>query len=220
MKDIATKAAIALGAVLFIGIIFSEDFRISLGLALDALLFPLSSFKFHITILFLSILTATYSNIIQKYTMDYEKLKKGQQILREYQKEYMEAMKQDNKFKLKQLEERKTEIQKIQSELMSMQFKPMFLTFVVTIPIFAWLWEKAVASYSLTHNSAPINITANLPQTYLSSLDPSLYNVTVPFSGAIHVATPVLIVPWWLLWYMLCSVMFGQIIKKLLKVGM
>ncbi len=215
MKDVATKAAIAIGAVMFIGIIFSKDFRISLGLALDALLYPLAQFKFHVTILVLSVITAAYSNLIQKYTIDHKRLKELQKIMKDYQKEYMEAMKQNNKFKMKQLETRQEEIKKLQAELMSMQFKPMFLTFVVTIPIFAWLWEKATASYSLHHS---VNVT--LPAEFVQSINPNLFNVTVPFAGTINVATPVLVFPWWLVWYMLCSIMFGQILKKVMKVGM
>lgn len=198
MKNVISRFVMILGAILFIGILFSRDFRLELGLFIDSLMLPFSGFKFHIVIFIMSIITGLYSNVIQKYTVDYKKLKYAQKVLREYQKEYMEATKQNNQFKLKQLEQRKDEIQKLQSDMMSMQFKPMFYTFVVTIPIFAWLWEKAA---------------------YLKTLSPELFLLKVPFSGEIHVVTPVLIFPWWLFWYLLCSITVGQIIKKVLRVG-
>jgi len=168
----------------------------------------------------MSILTGIYSNLIQKYTINHRRLRELQEIMRKYQKEYMEATKQNNQFKLKQLEEKKQEIQQLQSEMMSMQFKPMFYTFVVTIPIFAWLWEKASASYELITGATSYgNLTTQLPEAFLKTLDPDLYIVNSPFLGQIHVVTPVLVFPWWLFWYLLCSITFGQIIKKVLKVG-
>lgn len=193
MKAVISRFIMVLGALFFIGILFSREFRLELGQIVESVLFFLSPYPFHVVILIMSILTGIYSNLIQKFTIDYKRMKEIQKILREYQKEYIEATKQNNQFKLKQLEQKKNEIQQIQSEMMSMQFKPMLYTFVVTIPIFAWLWEKASASYELV--------------------------VVAPFAGQIHVVTPVLIFPWWLFWYLLCSITFGQIIKKVLRVG-
>jgi len=220
MKDVISKLVMVLGAFLFVGILFSREFRLELGLFIDSIMLPFLNLKFHIIIFIMSIITGFYSNLIQKYTVDHKKLKHAQSVLREYQKEYMEAMKQNNQFKLKQLEQRKDEIQKLQSEMMSMQFKPMFYTFVVTIPIFAWLWEKAVASYELIYDSSSYgNVTAELPAWYIKSITPENFILNVPFSGEMHVITPVLIFPWWLFWYLLCSITVGQVIKKSLKVG-
>ena len=126
MKQVISRFVMILGALLFIGILFSRDFRLELGLIVESVMFPFSSYPFHIVILIMSILTGVYSNLIQKYTINHRRLRELQEIMREYQKEYMEATKQNNQFKLKQLEEKKQEIQQLQSEMMSMQFKPMF----------------------------------------------------------------------------------------------
>ena len=221
MKDIISRIALAIGGIFFIGILFSKEFRVAMGLLIDQLMFPFSGIPFHITIFILSIFTATYTNLIQKYTVDFEKIKHAQEVIREYQKEYMEAVKQNNKFKLKQLEKRSDEIKQLQSEVMSMQFKPMFYAGIVTIPIFAWLWEKAVASYELLYGAIKGygNITGELPASYISSINPELFKVVAPFTGQIHVAATILVFPWWLWWYILCSMTVGQIIKKILKVG-
>jgi uncharacterized membrane protein (DUF106 family) len=225
MKDILSKFALIVGAIFFVGIIFSKEFRIALGLLIDPLMQPLAPLPFYITILILSIVTATYSNLIQKYTVDFKKVKYAQEVIRKYQKEYMEATKQNNQFKLKELEKRKDEIQKLQSEVMSMQFKPMFYTGLVTIPIFAWLWEKVVSSYEVLYGTLQTssayggNITHDLPPSFLSSINPDLFFVNIPFVGEIHMSTGVFIFPWWLWWYLFNSITFGQIIKKIMKVG-
>ncbi len=218
MKDILSKVVIVIGAIMFIGVILSKQFRFEMGYIMEPLMAPFADLKFYITIFILSIITGFYSTIIQKYTMDYQKLKYAQKVIGEYRKEYMDAMKQNNQFKLKQLEQKKQEVQRLQSEMMSMQLKPMGYTFIVTIPIFAWLWDKAVASYQVIYGKA-LHGASGLSKAFLGSINPNLYFVTVPFMGKIHIATPFLIFPWWLMWYLLCSILVGQIFRKVLKVG-
>ncbi|HDD36302.1 MAG: DUF106 domain-containing protein [Archaeoglobaceae archaeon] len=193
MKKFISRFFLALGIIFMVGIMFSQEFRRELANAISPILDPLSqAFPFHIVILILATFTAFYSSIIQRYTVDFKRMKEIQKKVMEFQKEYMEAMKQKNQYKLKQMESKKDEMQKMQSEMMSMQFKPMFYIGVVTIPIFMWLWLK---------------------------VKNSVMEVIVPFAGKIHVADPVLIVPWWLFWYILCSITITQIIKKVFRIG-
>jgi len=210
MKKIISRFASILGFLIFFGLIFSYDFRVALAVAIEQVFFPLSELKFYITVLIMAILTAFYSNLIQKYTVDYKRMKEIQKKVSDYQKEYMEAVKQKNQFKLKQLEKKSEEMRMLQSELMSMQFKPMSYTFLVSIPIWAWLWEKAYISYQNVKFGASLTVF---------NINNSLFYVTTPFWGKIHVGEMVAIFPWWILWYMLCSIMFGQVMKKMMKVG-
>lgn len=210
MKKAISRLASILGFLIFFGLIFSQDFRLILAVAVEHVFFPLTGFKFYITVLIMAVLTGIYSNLIQKYTVDYKRMKEIQKKVSEYQKEYMEAVKQKNQFKLKQLEKRSEEMKILQSELMSMQFKPMSYTFLVSIPIWAWLWERAYLSYQ--------NVNFGY-STGIFKLDNTLFYVSSPFWGTIHVSEMVAIFPWWILWYMLCSIMFSQIFKKLFKVG-
>jgi len=176
-----------------VGIMFSHEFRNELANAISPVLDPLSqALPFHIVVLILATFTALYSSVIQRYTVNFQRLKQIQKKVMEFQKEYMEAVKQQNQYKLKQLEEKRDEMQKMQSEMMSMQFKPMFYIGVVTIPIFMWLWLK---------------------------VKDNLTEVVVPFTGKIHVGDPILVVPWWLFWYILCSITITQIIKKVFRIG-
>lgn len=210
MKKAISRLVSILGFLIFFGLIFSQDFRLMLAVAVDYVFFPLAGLKFYITVLIMAVLTGLYSNLIQKYTVDYRRMKELQKKISEYQKEYMEAVKQKNQFKLKQLEKRSEEMKILQSELMSMQFKPMSYTFLVSIPIWAWLWERAYLSFQ--------NVNFGLA-TGIFRIDNTLFYVLSPFWGKIHVSEVVAIFPWWILWYMLCSIMFGQVFKKLLRVG-
>ncbi|MCS7131008.1 MAG: EMC3/TMCO1 family protein [Archaeoglobaceae archaeon] len=210
MKSLISKFLVILGFLILFGLIFSYEFRIALAVMVERIFFPLSALKFFEVVLIMSILTGFYSNLIQKYTVNHIRLKEIQKKISEYQKEYMDAVKKKNQFKLKQLESKKEEMKMLQSELMSMQFKPMSYTFIVSIPIWAWLWEKAYLSYQ----NVKFGVTVELFR-----LDNSLFYVTTPFWGTIHVNEMVTIFPWWLLWYLICSIMFGQLMKKLMKVG-
>ncbi|MEM2086717.1 MAG: EMC3/TMCO1 family protein [Archaeoglobaceae archaeon] len=210
MRGVISRFASILGFLIFFGLIFSYEFRVTLALIVEKIFFPLSALKFFEVVLVMSILTGFYSNLIQKYAVDHKRLKELQKKISEYQKEYMDAVKKKNQFKLKQLESKKEEMKMLQSELMSMQFKPMSYTFIVSIPIWAWLWEKAYLSYQSVKFGAKVE---------LFNLDNNLFFITTPFWGTIHVNEFVAIFPWWLLWYLVCSVMFGQLMKKLMKVG-
>ncbi len=191
-KEFIKRFFMSLGIVFTLGVMISKDFRDQLALLASPILDPLyQAMPIHLVIFILAAFTGLYSSLIQKYTIDYARLKEIQKKVMEFQKEYMDAMKKDNKFKLKQLEKEQPEIQKMQSEMMSMQFTPMFYTVVVTIPVFMWLYTK-------------------------TSLNPE---VVVPFQGLIHIGQPVLILPWWIFWYLLCSIAWGQVIRKALKMG-
>lgn len=211
MRSFVSKVAMVFGFMLFLGIIISYEFRLAIALFMETIFSPLSSLKFYVLVLIMAILTAFYSNLIQKYAVDIKKMKELQKKISEYQKEYIEAMKKKNQYKLKQLEQKKDEMRILQSELMNMQFKPMSYTFIVSIPIWAWLWEKAYLSYK--------NLKFGEPIIEGFKIKNELFQITSPFWGTIHVNEFVVIFPWWLLWYLLCSIMFGQIIKKAMKVG-
>ena len=189
-KKFISRFFMSLGIVFFIGIMISQDFRLQLAELVAPFLDPVAaSLPIYMVIIILAAITGFYTTLIQKLTVDTRRLKAIQKRVTKYQKELMEATKQDNKYKLKQMEEEKQEIQQLQSEMMSMQFKPMFYSMVVTLPIFMWLLTKTKENAS----------------------------VVVPFSGMIHISDPVLIVPWWLFWYFLCSIAINQVIRKALR---
>ena len=195
-KQFIQRFFLSLGIVLLLGIFISQDFRKALAEAISPILDPLyQNLPIHAVIFILAVITATYTTIIQRYAIDFAKFKEIQKKVMEFNKEYMDAVKKNNQFKIKQLEPKKAEMQKLQGEMMGMQFKPMFYSGIVTIPIFMWLWTKTKSDAS----------------------------IFVPFSKtAIHISdpvTPFLPFPWWIFWYLLCSVTISQVIKKVFRLG-
>ncbi|HID43957.1 MAG TPA: DUF106 domain-containing protein [Archaeoglobaceae archaeon] len=191
-KQFIQRFFLSLGIVLLLGIFVSQDFRESLAEAISPIFDPLyQNLHIHAVIFILAVITATYTTIIQRYTIDFSRFKEIQKKVMEFNKEYMDAVKKNNQFKIKQLEPKKAEMQKLQGELMGMQIKPMFYSGIVSIPIFMWLWTKTKEN-SIVH---------------------------VPFGGEIHISDPVLIVPWWIFWYLLCSIAISQVIKKVFRLG-
>lgn len=196
VKDFIQRFFLALGIVLMLGIFISRDFRNNLAESISPFLDPVyQAVPVHVVIFLLAIITGTYTTLIQRYSIDFSRFKRIQKEIMAYQKEYMDAVKKDNQAKLKQLEPKKQEVQKMQGEMMGMQFKPMLYSGIVTIPIFMWLWTKTKSEQF----------------------------IAVPFSvDPIHIADPFipfLPIPWWIVWYLLCSVVVSQVVKKVFRLG-
>ncbi len=204
MKNVLRNLMLVIGVILFIGI-FVPQFRVALAQLMDGILHPLLNLgKIHVVIFVLATFTALYSSVIQRFTVDHRFMVEAQRRISDFQKRYLKAMKENNQFLLKQLEKEKEEIQRIQTQLMNMNFRTMFYTVVVTIPIWVWLWY-------VIYNIGNVGYHGG---SYYSMVSP--FNVTVPFAGDIHVSDS-FIVPWWLFWYFLCSIAVGQVFRRILQ---
>jgi uncharacterized membrane protein (DUF106 family) len=173
-----------------------QNVRDAIGIALNGVFGPLIDtyqIPFYILIIILSSITALYSSIIQKYTIDYEKMKKNQDVMKEFQKEYREAMLSQDEKRIKKLDAKKDKMMKDQLEMSQQQFKPMAYILVLTIPLF----------FFLIYRLSTINET-----------------IIMPFFGSQNLTNPVLaIVPVWMLWYFICSIAISQVIRKSLDIG-
>ncbi len=196
MRGVLDKIFMIIGATFFLGIIIPK-FRIGLAEAVSPILDPLLVLPIHVVIFILAIFTALYSTLIQKYTVDFARLKEIQKRIVEFQRKYVKAMKEGNQYLLKQLEKQRREISDLQMELMMTNIRTMFYTVAVTIPIWVWLWYKI---YNVQPSGAHSAV--------------SKFTLVVPFSGLIHVSDPVIIIPWWLFWYFICSILIGQIFRR------
>lgn len=197
VKNVIQRFFLSLGIVFLIGIVISQDFREGLAEAISPILNPLFQvFPIHVVLFLLAIFTATYTTVIQRYAIDFSRFKEVQKKVMDFQKEYMDATKKNDQARLKKLEPKREEVQKLQGEMMGMQFKPMFYSGIVTIPIIMWLWTKT---------------------------NDNVISLSVPFHNAsIHVSDPILAFlpfPWWIFWYILCSILISQVEKKVLKLG-
>ncbi|HUK38059.1 MAG TPA: EMC3/TMCO1 family protein [Methanomicrobiales archaeon] len=192
--------------MLAMGIIFISTIptvRQFVGAAMDLLLGPLLAppyaLPFYAIILILSALTGLYSSLLQKYTVDYERLTEVQGAMREFQKEYRDAQLSKDEKRVKKLDAKRDKMMKEQLELSQEQFKPMAYILLVSIPIFLWLIYKLP------------QITTNLP---------GLAQIVFPYFGSRALWNGTIwIVPAWILWYMICSICISQVIRKSMNIG-
>lgn len=166
------------------------------GQAIDAVFAPLVTtfaIPFYILIVILSAFTGLYSSIIQKYTIDYDKMTESQERMKEFQSEYREATLSQDEKKIKKLEARKERVMKEQLELSQQQFKPMAYILVLTVPIFFWLLFRLAQTTS---------------------------TITLPYLGLHSLIDPIIwVIPAWIFWYMICSITISQVIRKALNIG-
>jgi uncharacterized membrane protein (DUF106 family) len=198
VKRVLETAAMSVGFFMLFGILIIPGLREGMGEALDVVLGPLAAFidNFLITILILAVITGIYTSVIQKYTMNWELIeqsKEYQKQIRELQKELLEAKRENNKHKMKRIEKKKDEVMRKQTqfsgEMFRQQMKPMAYVGIITIPIFMWIWVYV--------QSTPVG-AAVFP----------LLGAKVLSDGFI------LRLPYWVLWYMICSIPIAQVIRK------
>ena len=206
VKRLVDAFFITVGIFTFFGV-FDKTILFGIAKAVDVVLHPLLALPLIWVIFILAVITGIYTTLIQWAMVDVEEMKRIQKEVMQFQKEYMEAMKSDNKYKLKKLEERQAEIREMQAKLMGPQLKVMPYSVAITMPIFYWLLYVIYGS----------NLAHGLRAAYSSV---SGYVVNAPFFGLIHVSYPVITVifpiPWWFLWYFICSMPLSLLIRKAL----
>ncbi len=149
-----------------------------------------------ITILLFSVITGAYSSLLLNRFVDQDKVKESQAVMKEFQKEYREAQLAGDKGKLKKLEPRRAEVMELSMDVQSQTMKPMPYILIVSLPIFGWL---SFIMYSPT-------LSSYIPTT-----------ITLPFFGQLAYTQGVILgFPIWLIWYLLCSLVFTQVIRKTL----
>jgi uncharacterized membrane protein (DUF106 family) len=170
--------------------------RDTVGQGLDVILGPLAeTFPLYIVIIILSVVTALYSSVIQKYTIDYERMQEVQERMKVFQKEFREAQLSGDEKRVKKLEAKRDKVMKEQLEMSQNQFKPMAYILIISVPIFFWLL------YSMKNY-------------------PDSIGITMPFFGY-HALSDMILgpIPAWILWYMICSLTLSQVVRKALNIG-
>ena len=188
------RGLIALGIFLMLGaVLLGTDFRNDVGAVVDIFFSPFSSLLSMVMVIFvLSVITGLYASLIQKYTMDWSLMHSIQDRMKRFQKEYKEAQKAGNKQKLAKLEEERAKMMSEQGTIMKQQLKPMMYITVVTLPIFYWIYMQM-----------DVHATVLLPVLGEKSLAQSVMGF----------------IQYWIVWYLLCSLMMSQVIRKALDVG-
>ncbi|ABN56522.1 MULTISPECIES: DUF106 domain-containing protein [Methanoculleus] len=179
-----------------------EWIRVTVGSAMDVVLGPFIDtlgVPFFVMILILSSITGLYSSLVQKYTIDYEKMQETQAKMKVFQKEFREAQLSGDEKRIKKLQGRQERMMQDQLDISRQQFTPMAIILVLSVPIFFWLLLR-------------------LPEIGAS---PAIETgIVLPFLGAVSLSGFAFwIVPAWILWYMICSLTISQVIRKALNIG-
>jgi uncharacterized membrane protein (DUF106 family) len=187
--------ALAVGLVLFFGIMISGDLRTSLGVVTGNVLGWMPAIlPFHIVLFILAAITGLYASLIQKYTMDWDFLRTQQEKMKRVQRDMKEAQLSGDKGRQQQLQAEQMKMVSEQGKMMQMQFKPMLYIGIVSIPLFMW------AYLYISENPAMV--------------------MTFPFWGTHNINTAALgPVLYWFYWYFICSLPVSQIIRKALDIG-
>ncbi len=188
---------IAMGFMMLMMISYSiEWLRHGVGEGINTAFSPVIDWfgiPFFVLIIILSAFTGLYSSIIQKYTIDYERMTEVQERMKEFQAEYREAQLSQDEKRIKKLDARKDKVMREQLDLSQQQFKPMAYILIITVPIFFWL---------------------------LFRLEQATSTITMPYFGTLGLNDPALwVIPAWIFWYMICSITLSQIIRKALNIG-
>ena len=105
IKKTLSKLALLLGIFLMFGIILFPGMRGMIGGLLDIILKPLlGGLPVHMIIFVLAAVTGLYASLIQKYTMDWELMKRVQERMKNLQAEFRQAQLSNNASKIKKLQ--------------------------------------------------------------------------------------------------------------------
>jgi uncharacterized membrane protein (DUF106 family) len=149
-----------------------------------------------ITILMLSLVTGAYSSLLLNRFVDQQQVKQSQAKMKEFQKVYRAAQLSEDKGKLKKLEAERAEVMQLSLDVQAQTMRPMPYILIISLPLFAWLsyimYQPQLASYVPTTMSFP-------------------FFGAQPYTQGVILGFPV-----WLVWYLLCSLVFTQVIRKTL----
>lgn len=220
MADAAKKGAfgtplIILSFVLVFFILFDFPKGIRAGTAWLAgfLLEPVIGFGGRyplLTIFLASVVLVIATTAIRHFLVDWTKMARVQEGMRAYTSEMREARKTNNTYKLKKLADAQGDVMQLQSEVQMDQMKPMALTMLLVIPIFAWLGAFLAG------------IAADVPLPDGSTKDELLFRA--PWNASWDLMAPYTWItgnpgwfPRWIVLYSLFGIPFGQIAQRALK---
>lgn len=200
---------IALAAMVGIMLLYQWEWaRQTIAGLVDIIIGPFVAMglPFFALLLILATITGFYSSLIQKYTIDYEKMADVQDKLKDFNVKFREAQMSGDERLIKKMQARQQAILNEQMQMTQQQFTPMIYIMIVTIPIFFWIYEKIRAMPMSGEVTAAIADLSN--------------SIVIPFAGlSSYFDVYLWIFPLWLLWYLLCSLCMTQIIRKALNIG-
>ena len=207
MEQFVTFVAFLVGMVVLIDPVARE----TTGRLVGTVLVPIIGFGGAypvVTILLASLVMVAITSAVRHYFTDYLAQARAQEVMRAFQKELKAARKENNLHKMKKLTEKNQDLMKLQAEQSSAQLKPMALTLIVVIPIFAWLlvFLDPTSANPAVANPA-CETMGRVPWDAGWCLDINVVAQIPPFMWF----------PRWVALYSLFSIPIGQVVARVLK---
>lgn len=189
-------------AVIFI--LFNESYRNALGSLVGVVLNPVLGFGGQYPVLTVmlggSILVAG-STLVRHFTTDWLETARVQAYSRHFQKEMMKARKENNTYRLKQLNEYQPKLMAMSQKTQAATMKSMPLNMLIAVPLFAWM-QHWLEKLDYVYFAAPWNPSVTMFGT----------DGIIPWFG--HETS---VLPHWILLYGALSIPLGALISKGLK---
>lgn len=195
------KAAGGLTLAMMVGYYFDPVQNI-VGGAVDLFLGPLNAvLPFFAVILAASLLTGLYSTLLQANLMDMERMGAYRERMQAVQEKRKKAKEAGDDEAMEYIQEKQMEMMGDQLSMFKEQFRPMVWIMLLTIPIFLWIWWMA------SHPEMAIGREG--------------YDIVFPIAGGIEDWNEGLIGPLraWIVWYIVCSIGFTQVMRKSLNIS-
>ncbi|ALG82628.1 DUF106 domain-containing protein [Halanaeroarchaeum sulfurireducens] len=196
------KAAAVATVGLFAGYSFGPVRNI-IGSVMDVFLGPLDAIlPFYAVIVLLAVLTGLYSTILQTDLMNMDKMGAYQERMKDIQDRQKAAKERGDDEALDRIREEQMDAMGDQLGMFKEQFRPMVWIMLITIPVFLWMYWKILPG-------AAGQIVGTEPD-----------RIVMPILGSVESWRTGVIGPLqaWILWYILASISFSQIIRKALNI--
>ncbi|MGB9964977.1 DUF106 domain-containing protein [Halobacterium hubeiense] len=169
----------------------------TIGGAVDVVLSPLEAvLPFYVVVMALAVLTGLYSTLLQANLTDMDKMSEYQERAQKLQDKMSEAKERGDEAEIERLREEQMEAFGDQAGMLKEQFRPMAWIMLLTIPAFLWMYWKLGTVYSGREIVMVLPLTGE-----------------VDFNHG-----RLLVFPTWIIWYMVCSFSFSNIIRKALNI--
>ncbi|MCA1813568.1 MAG: EMC3/TMCO1 family protein [Halobacteriales archaeon] len=189
-------------------VLFDQQARAFTGQLAGAVLEPVIGFGHAypvLTILLASVIMVLVTSWVRHYFTDYLKQARNQETMKAFQKEMRDARKENNLYKMKKLTEMNKDLMSLQAEQSSSQLRPMAITMLVVIPIFAWLLvfvDHGMAANAATTFDCPTRVNVAWEQGWCA---------------AVNIQAVLTFIPRWIALYSLFSIPIGQVVQRWLK---
>jgi uncharacterized membrane protein (DUF106 family) len=173
--------------------------RAAIGSVFNVFLGPLAEvLPFYLVIMVLALLTGTYGAIMQSNLSNPDVMSDYQEKSKELKERRKKAKERGDDEALEQIQEEQMEMMSENLGMFKAQFRPMIWIMAFTIPVFLWQYWMVL----------DVGVTIHSPV------------IVMPLAGGIETWTTNVIGPIqaWIAWYFVCSMGFGQIIRKALNV--